>query len=95
MTHEYGEKFSMSKMVIPLTIMLSIFASLSVLAFINNISDIANQGDIEGLTNIAASEVVSEAENAIWVPIRGIFDAFIIKIVVLVGALFGVAIRFR
>ena len=85
----------MSKVVIPLTIMLSIFASLSALALISNISDEANEGDIKRLTNIVADEAVNEAEDALWAPIWGIFGAIIIKIVVLVGALFGVAIRVR
>ena len=82
----------LQKIVIPLTIMLSIFALLSALAVVNNMNKEAQEGDIEGLTEIVADEAVREAEDALWAPILAVVGAVVIKIVVFVGALFGVKI---
>jgi len=84
------ECFPMTRVIIPLSLLLTIIALFGLLSFFNSVNNELREGDIEGVASVVGNKVVSEAESEIQNAIIEPFIPYIVGMIVFIASLFGI-----
>jgi len=80
----------MTRVIIPLSLLLTIIALFGLLSFFNSVNNELREGDIEGVASVVGNKVVSEAESEIQNAIIEPFIPYIVGMIVFIASLFGI-----
>jgi hypothetical protein len=84
------------KIIIPLSSIIALYAALSILGTIPDLSENAKEGDLDGMTENMTELVVKETEHKVTEPLwRILISNPLTWVIGAVGTIFGVKIIFK
>ena len=80
----------MTRVIIPLSLLLTIIALFGLLSFFNSVNNEVREGEIEGVASVVGNKIVSEVESEIQNAIIEPFIPYIVGMIVFIASLFGI-----